>query len=64
MNFKIDHVQRVSFFGRGTSGIYSIFPAITRMIKPTKNIDGTIGDIKIGGININNIGRRCKFQII
>lgn len=50
--------ERVAIFGRGTSGIYSIFPAIMKQVKPIMNINAVLGTIKVGGIDIAHIGKK------
>ena len=52
--------ERVLIFGRGTSGVYSIFPSIMKQSLPIVNFDGVLGNITINDVDIAYIGKKCK----
>ena len=60
MSLRVEDKARVCLFGRGTSGIYSIFPAITRILRVGRQGDDRRGRILIDGVDIDQIGRKCK----
>ena len=60
ISLSIPAMEKVGIFGRGTSGIYSLFPSIMRRVQPILNEDHARGTIKIDGVDINHLGRKCN----
>jgi ABC-type bacteriocin/lantibiotic exporter with double-glycine peptidase domain len=54
----INSGERVYLTGKSGSGKGSLMKAVAKYLRPVKNTDRTMGVLKVGGLDIQQIGRK------
>ena len=62
LDLKIHSGENIVICGRDGSGKSSLLSAICGLIRPVKNLDGSVGCIRIGGHDISKISNKCTYR--
>lgn len=58
LDLRIDPRERIFMTGKSASGKGAILKAIVRQLQPVRNIDLSMGRVKVGGVDLCEIGRK------
>lgn len=60
IDLRIESGESIVVCGRDGSGKSSLLAAICGIIRPIKNIDGSVGCVRIGGYNIRQLSQKSN----